>query len=162
MSLPKPINWLRGSREATGVLYLVKMIDHWFRSYLSPEEIHRNLVKNRREWEKDVGMVTPDELETVRNRILTFLLEVNPNLTAEGSRQNLWWSHFDWDKQSEDPDIWQLYYFPDGVSTLNRNEEGEVITSFLLYDNESKTHQIYKDFFPIASMRPYRINDLDL
>ena len=161
MSLPQPINWLRGSREATGVLYFVKMIDHWFRSSLSPAELHEGLVRRRRELEKEVGIVTADELETVRNRILT-LLEVNPNLTAEGSRQNLWWSHFDWDNQVEDPDFWQLYYFPDGVGTLNRNEEGEVITSFLLFDNESKTHQIYKDYFPVASIRPYRINDLDL
>jgi hypothetical protein len=140
MSLPKPINWLRGSREATGEIYLVRMIDTTaptgsLGGVKTFYEQHGFLE------EFNVGIFTADKLERVRNEILTRMLEVNPDLTAEGNSPNLVWS-----KEEEDPDYWELFFIPKGQQSGKSPNFG--------------TYSV--DYFIVAECYPFRINESHL
>lgn len=139
MGLPKPINWLRSSREATGEIYLVRMIDTAPTGSLSG-------VKNFYEQhgfleEYTVGIFTADKLERVRNGILNRMLEVNPDLTAGGNSPNLVWS-----KEEEDPDYWELFFIPKGKQSGKSPRAG--------------TYSV--DYFIVAHCQFIRINELHL
>jgi|SRR5210317_846324 hypothetical protein len=139
MSLPKPINWLRGSREATGWLHLVRMIDTAPTGSLSGVE---QFEKTHGQLEYyTAGIITSNEIPMVRNSILNRVLEVNPDLTSVGDSP-----HLVWFQTEEDPDYWDLYFMPKGQQSGKSPDDGQYNT----------------DYYTVATIENYRLNDLDL
>jgi len=133
MSLPEPINWLRGSREATGVLYLVRLIDTAPTGSLSGlEEIEaaRGYLA-----EYTAGIITSDKIPMVRNSILNCMLEVNPDLTSVGGSPHLVWFQ-------DDFDYWELYFIPKGQQPEKSPNSGHFNI----------------DHYIVATIEPYRLN----
>ena len=130
MGLPTPINWLRESRVATGEIYLVQMIDEGPNGSLSS-------VKKRKETRGyleyyEMGIITPNKIERVKNIILNRMLEVNPDLTSVGNSPHLIWSLME-----EDPAYWELLFWPKG----RRPKE---------------------DYYVVATLLPWRLNTLQI
>lgn len=137
MSLPEPINWLRGSREDTGVLYLVRVFDSAPTGSLSGvvnfEETHGYLEYYT------AGIITSNKIPMVRNSILNRMLEVNPDLTSVGNSPHLvWW------QSEEDPDFWELYFIPQGREPGKSPIFGEYNT----------------DYYIVATIENYRLNNV--
>lgn len=136
MGLPEPINWLRKSPEATGEIYLVRMIDTAPTGSLSGV---KNFYEQHGHLEEfNVGIITADKIERVRNDILTLMLEVNPDLTAGGNSPNLVWF-----LEEEDPDYWELYFIPAG-------QQPGKSPNFGTWD---------EDYFIVGKMYPFQINE---
>jgi hypothetical protein len=139
MSLPEPINWLRGSRESTGEIYLVRMIDTVPTGSLSG--LKNFYEENDFLEEFTVGIFTADKIEQVRNDILTLMLEKNPALNASERHPT---RHLVWFLEERNPDYWELRFIPLG------HQSGKSFGNWM------------EDYFTVATISPWRINNSHL